>query len=107
MTKIYLLIPVLIFSFLNTSFAQEEDENCLEPKKKVLKYIIAAVNAKDARTAVENFNNAIEEDPGNATAYYEYGMYAYNKALELKYLIPYYSYYQAVQLRTFYHHVSS
>jgi outer membrane protein OmpA-like peptidoglycan-associated protein/tetratricopeptide (TPR) repeat protein len=82
MTKIYLLIPVLIFSFLNTSFAQEEDENCLEPKKKVLKYIIAAVNAKDARTAVENFNNAIEADPGNATAYYEYGMYAYNKALD-------------------------
>lgn len=47
-----------------------------------MKLIIAGANAPDAATAVKNFDEAIELDESNATAYYEYGMYAYNKALE-------------------------
>ncbi len=47
-----------------------------------MKLITAAVNAKDAPTAVSNFKAAIELDEENAMAYYEYGMYAYVKALE-------------------------
>lgn len=62
--------------------AQEESEACLPPSKKVEKLIIAGVNATDAATAVKNFDAAIEMDESNATAYYEYAMYAYNKALE-------------------------
>lgn len=68
-------------SLATMTFAQEESEACVDPSKKVLKLITTAVNAKDARTAVENFNAAIKMDEGNATAYYEYGMYAYNSGL--------------------------
>lgn len=75
------------FSFLflclcTGSIAQEESEACLPPSKKVEKLIIAGVNAPDAATAVKNFDSAIEMDESNATAYYEYAMYAYNKGLE-------------------------
>ncbi|TNE70603.1 MAG: hypothetical protein EP333_10230 [Bacteroidetes bacterium] len=76
----WLLLPIFsLFTF--GAIAQEEDEACLEPSKKVMKYIVAAVNAGDARTAVDNFNAAIAADEGNATAYYEYAMYAYNNGL--------------------------
>lgn len=73
------------FLILTSTFllhAQEESEACLEPSKKVVKLITDAVNAKDARTAVENFTAAIEAEEDNATAYYEYGMYAYTSGLE-------------------------
>lgn len=78
MRKLYfviiLLLPLSVFS-------QEEDERCLPPSKKILKYIEAAIDAKDAQTAVSNFNKAIEMDEQNAMAYYEFGLYAYNNAL--------------------------
>jgi len=69
-------------SLSTMTFAQEESEACVDPSKKVVKLITAAVNSKDARSAVENFNAAIKMDEGNATAYYEYGMYAYNTGLD-------------------------
>lgn len=76
----------VLFSFLAFQtpilFAQEEDEACMEPSKKALKYIVTAVNASDAKTAVENFNLAIKEDESNATAYYEYAMYAYESGVK-------------------------
>lgn len=80
MTKVYI---ALISTFIGTyTIAQEESEACTEPSKKVVKLITAAVNAKDARTAVENFNAAIKLDESNATAYYEYGMYAYETGVQ-------------------------
>jgi len=79
MNKLYLVI-VLSLSF-NYVFAQEDDESCVDPSKKVMKLISAGANASDARTAVENFTAAINEAPDNATAYYEYGMYAYQSGL--------------------------
>ena len=80
MNKLY--FSLIIMSLSTMTFAQEESEACVDPSKKVLKLITAAVNAKDARSAVENFNAAIKMDEGNATAYYEYGMYAYNTGLD-------------------------
>jgi len=80
MKKQYISLLFLLLSTL--SFAQEESEACLPPDKKVEKLIFAGVNAPDAATAVKNFDAAIALDESNATAYYEYGMYAYNKALE-------------------------
>ncbi|MDG1334412.1 MAG: OmpA family protein [Crocinitomicaceae bacterium] len=59
------------------AFSQEEAEACMPPSKKVMKLINAGIEAKDAQTAVDNFNAAIEMDDENATAYYEYAMYAY------------------------------
>lgn len=47
-----------------------------------MKLINAGINAKDAKTAVDNFNQAIEMDDENATAYYEYAMYAYTNGVK-------------------------
>ncbi len=80
MTKLY--FSLIFLSMTTMVLAQEEAEACVDPSKKVMKLISAAVNAKDARTAVENFNAAIEMDEENATAYFEYGMYAYNSGLK-------------------------
>ncbi len=75
-----MFIPAILASWgIN---AQEENEACLEPSKKIVKLITAAVNAKDLRTASEKFNEAIKADEENATAYFEYAMYAYNQGLE-------------------------
>lgn len=80
MKALYISIFFLIISIF--SFSQEESEACIEPSKKVMKLINAGINAKDAPTAISNFDAAIELDEDNAMAYYEYGMYAYVKALE-------------------------
>jgi outer membrane protein OmpA-like peptidoglycan-associated protein/tetratricopeptide (TPR) repeat protein len=73
----FFLLIVSPFAF----FAQEEDESCLPPSKKVLKFIETASKAADAKTAVENYNAAIEASPDNAMVYYEYAMYAYESGL--------------------------
>lgn len=77
-----LYFSLIILGFSSLTFAQEEDESCVDPSKKVMKLISAAVNAKDAASAVENFNEAIRLDEDNATAYYEYAMYAYQRGLD-------------------------
>ena len=80
MKTIYISLLFLVFS--STAFSQEQAEACVEPSKKVMKLIVAAMEAKDAPTAVTNFKKAIEMDEDNAMAYYEYGMYAYYIALD-------------------------
>jgi outer membrane protein OmpA-like peptidoglycan-associated protein len=81
--------PTLCFIVLSFSFfAQEEDESCLPPSKKIVKLIDAGRNAGDAQTAVINFNKAIEAAPDNAMAYYEYAMYAYNQAMKYYETLP-------------------
>lgn len=79
--KILYIATVLTF-IQSYTHAQSEDESCIEPSKKTLKLINAAVNSSDAAAAVTNFNAAIEAEEDNAMAYYEYAMYAYSKALE-------------------------
>lgn len=74
---------VFILPFTTILNAQIEDESCLPPtNKKVLKMIETAKNATDPKTAVLSFSDAIAAAPDNATAYYEYGMYAYTQALK-------------------------
>ncbi len=80
MVKYYLSLVTLVCAI--TTFAQEESEACVAPPKKILKLIDAAKNADDARTAVEKFNEAIAADESNATAYYEFAMYAFVRAGE-------------------------
>ena len=78
----YLLLSTVTLSLAaSPAFSQEEDPSCLPPSKKAQKYIDAGANAPDAKTAVENFNNAMKEAPDNAGVYFEYGMYAYNTGL--------------------------
>ncbi|MES2800615.1 MAG: OmpA family protein [Bacteroidota bacterium] len=76
----YLYLSLLLLPSL-TIFAQSDDESCLEPNKKVVKFIELANDAPDAKTAVENYLKAIEAAPDNALPYYEYGMYAYESGL--------------------------
>lgn len=70
----------IFFLFLGTtSYTQTEDESCNPPKKKVIKLLEKARTA-DVREASALFNEAIDEDEDNAMAYYEFAMYAYNRA---------------------------
>ncbi|MFA7274149.1 MAG: OmpA family protein [Crocinitomicaceae bacterium] len=83
MVKHYLLsISVLFFSTL--AFAQGEEEtnvNCNPPAKKTQKMIEMAVNSESLQAAVNFFNKAMEAEPDNAMAYYEYGVYAFNQGM--------------------------
>jgi outer membrane protein OmpA-like peptidoglycan-associated protein/tetratricopeptide (TPR) repeat protein len=79
MKQYYFLFLSVILSFF--SFSQEEDESCLPPSKKTLKYLETASKSGDAKTAVDNFNAAIAEATDNAMVYYEYAMYAYESGL--------------------------
>jgi len=78
--KIVYLTSLFVGVALST-VAQEESEACMPPSKKIMKLINAGAEAQDAQTAVDNFNKAIEMDEENATAYYEYAMYAYNNGV--------------------------
>jgi outer membrane protein OmpA-like peptidoglycan-associated protein/tetratricopeptide (TPR) repeat protein len=83
MVKFYLLSTFLIFTSL-VAFSQDEEEqdpNCNPPSKKTQRLIDNAINAESIQSAVDNFNKAIEAEPDNAKAYYEYGVYAFNQGL--------------------------
>jgi outer membrane protein OmpA-like peptidoglycan-associated protein/tetratricopeptide (TPR) repeat protein len=77
------LIAILFWGgFQQTINAQEEDESCIKPSKKVLRLIEVAASSSDAKTAVDNFNAAIAAAPDNAAPYFEYAIYAYNSGLK-------------------------
>jgi outer membrane protein OmpA-like peptidoglycan-associated protein len=82
MKNIHFLLTVVLIAQSPLIVAQQEDESCLEPPKKVVKLIETAVNSSDAKTAVDNFNAAIAAAPDNATPYFEYAMYAYNSGMK-------------------------
>jgi outer membrane protein OmpA-like peptidoglycan-associated protein/tetratricopeptide (TPR) repeat protein len=76
-------IYFFLFLGLSTlSIAQSEDESCLPPGKKTMKYLDAASKSGDSRTAIDNFNSAIESAPDNAMVFFEYAMYAYESGLK-------------------------
>ncbi len=83
MIKLYLIVGLFSFCTLSV-FSQEEDEldaACNPPAKKTLKLIETAASSESVQLAVDNFNKAIEAEPENAMAYYEYGVYAYNQGM--------------------------
>lgn len=79
-----LRIPTLIIfaGCIAHANAQVDDTSCLPPDKKVVKIIEKARLSTDARIAVDAFLEAIKLAPENAMPYYEYGVYAFNKASE-------------------------
>ncbi|RFC54299.1 OmpA family protein [Brumimicrobium aurantiacum] len=81
MAKNYSLIIFLLFS-VSFVFSQVEDEACLPPGKKVKK-LIEKAKKEAPPEASKLFREAISEEPDNATAYYEFAMYAYNNGLDL------------------------
>lgn len=76
MRKFYISIFSLLLVF--TGFSQEEDEACMPPAKKVVKYLEVAKTAA-SQAAAENYGKAIEEAPDNAMVYFEFGAYAYHQ----------------------------
>jgi outer membrane protein OmpA-like peptidoglycan-associated protein/tetratricopeptide (TPR) repeat protein len=84
MIKLYLAAGFLtLFSFTNFSQEEEEvNEACNPPQKKTIKLIENANNSESIQAAVDNFNKAMEAEPENATAYYEYAVYAYNQGMD-------------------------
>lgn len=82
MTNLYFcLFLSFILSFSNTLKSQVEDESCLPPKKKVRKLIEEAKKSEPSEATLL-FKEAIEAEEDNATAYYEFAIYAYNMGLE-------------------------
>ncbi|WP_107039298.1 OmpA family protein [Brumimicrobium mesophilum] len=81
MNKLY---PLFIFLFLAPAiiFSQEEDEACLPPSKKILK-LIEKAKQQAPPEASKLFREAMDAEPDNAMAYYEFAMYAYNKGLDI------------------------
>src|SRR5690606_7666504 len=77
-----LLSSVLFLFVVYFVNAQVDDASCVTPDKKVLKILDRAKTAPDAKTAVDAFLEAIKIDPESAMPYYEYGLYAFNKASE-------------------------
>lgn len=81
MNKLYPLFILLCF-FPAILLSQVEDESCLPPKKKTIKLIDKA-KKEDPPEASALFREAIEREPDNAMAYYEFALYAYQNGLEL------------------------
>ncbi len=80
MTKFLLSLFVIANTFI--IFSQEEDAACLQPDKKTEKILAKAVNAPDAKTAVDNFKLAMEAAPDNAMITFEYAKFAYDMGNE-------------------------
>lgn len=76
------LVTLFFFGYILNANAQIEDVSCQPPDKKVVKIIDKARLSTDAKTSVDGFLEAIKLAPDNATVYFEYGMYAFNKASE-------------------------
>lgn len=82
MKVFYLFFIVLCFINYSNLHAQVDDVACQPPSKKVQKIIEKAKNAKETRETIDGFIEAIKLEPENALAYYEYGLYAFNKSSE-------------------------
>lgn len=81
--KLFILFfNLLLLFFTFNAFSQVEDAACLPPDKKVVKIIDKAKLSPDPKIAVDGFLEAIKEAPDNAMAYFEYALYAFNKASE-------------------------
>ena len=76
--------PLFFFLFLVPTiiFSQVEDESCLPPGKKTLK-LIEKAQKEAPPEASKLFREAMEEEPDNAMANYEFAMYAYKNGIEL------------------------
>lgn len=73
---------IIMAGCIANATAQIDDTSCLPPDKKVVKIIEKARLSADAKIAVDAFLEAINLAPENAMPYYEYGIYAFNKASE-------------------------
>ena len=80
MLRFYPIWIFVIIFFSSNIEAQQDDESCIEPSNKIQKILDKAQfsNPEDASLL---YKKAIDEDPLNATSYFEFGIYAYNQAI--------------------------
>ena len=81
MIKLYFLSFLTLLSTLNIAFSQKEDESCLPPNKKIVK-ILDKARTSPPQDASLLYKEAIDGASDNATPYFEFGIYAYNQAME-------------------------
>lgn len=74
---------VISFGALINLYAQVEDASCLPPDKKIMKILDKAKASPDAKSTVDALLEAINLAPDNAMVYYEYAMFAFDRASEL------------------------
>lgn len=79
----FFTISLFILVFPTLIFSQVDDESCLPPKKKTQKVLEKAVNESETGEAVKLYRQAIDLEPDNATAYYEFAIFTYLKGVEL------------------------
>ena len=79
MQNYFSLIGLILFT-IQIGFSQVEDEACLPPSKKVLKLLEAAHAETDIPKASLAYKAAIDANPDNAQAYFEFAMFAYDVA---------------------------
>jgi len=78
-----MVLGVVLMTCWASLYAQlEDDVSCLPPPKKVLQLIEKSKQASDSKVAVDGFIKALERVPENATIYFEYGLYAFEKSAE-------------------------
>lgn len=78
----YTLLFVHLLSIGSWVCAQEVDESCTPPDKKVIKVLDRAKEELDPKLATDLFTNAMNSAPDKAAPYFEFAMYAYKKADE-------------------------
>jgi outer membrane protein OmpA-like peptidoglycan-associated protein/tetratricopeptide (TPR) repeat protein len=76
------IIALIFTGCILTTYSQVDDASCIPPDKKVVKILDKARSTADAKLAVDGFLEAIKMVPDNAMVYFEYGVYAFNKATE-------------------------
>jgi len=84
----YLLLTTTSFIFFNafTIFAQEDDESCVEPDKKVMKLLKVAESPKnDKMERIKAYTDAVKLAPDNAYVYFSYANFNFRKAEEVQY----------------------
>ena len=82
MVKIFTVI-LFIWGFSTISFTQVDDPSCQPPKKKTQKLIDKAKGEANFRDAVLLFREAIDNEPDNATPYFEFASNAYQRGMQL------------------------
>ena len=87
MRKYLLLTATTLFTFnLSSSLAQEDDESCVEPDKKVMKLLKTAESLKnDKMERIKAYTDAVKLAPDNAYVYYSYATFNFRKAEEVQY----------------------
>jgi outer membrane protein OmpA-like peptidoglycan-associated protein/tetratricopeptide (TPR) repeat protein len=81
MIKLYSFTFIIFLCTTHPCFCQQEAESCLPPNKKIVK-ILDKAKTSPPQDAALLFKEATHGASDNATPYFEFGVYAYQQAME-------------------------